>query len=151
MNIYNPYLIIPFVAWFVAHCIKFSLRALNGDVNVRYFYASGGMPSGHSATVLALATTALVHAGWSSPLFGVVAVIAVIVVYDSFGVRRSSGDQAVAINTILKKLPKDQKLSDLKLREVLGHTPSEVIVGSLLGITVALLMSISVWWPKVSL
>src|SRR5687768_7897092 len=109
MNWYNPYLFIPLVAWFVAQASKFLRAAINGDIDFRSFYTSGGMPSAHSASVLALAVTALVYAGWSSPIFGLSGFFAAVVIYDSFGVRRASGDQAIVINTILRNLSDREK------------------------------------------
>lgn len=132
-------------AWFIAQIIKFSLRAFNGDPNFRLFYQSGGMPSAHSATVVALATAALTTQGFQSPVFGLSVVIAAIVIYDSLGVRRSSGEQSVMINALLKATG-NKKL----VREILGHTPSEVAAGSALGVIAGLLFTYTSWVSHVS-
>lgn len=144
-NWYNPYLFVPFVAWLIAQTIKFIRAALRGDVNLRYFFVSGDMPSAHSAAVCALAVTALILNGFTSAIFGLSGFFAAVVIYDSFGVRRASGDQAVVINTILRNIVGKAKgeLSTVKVREVLGHKPEEVIVGALLGGLVALLINIT--------
>jgi acid phosphatase family membrane protein YuiD len=116
---------------------KFTLAALQGRLDFRNLYASGGMPSVHSAVVSSLAVTALLQAGADSPIFGITIILAAIVMYDSFGVRRSSGEQAAAINMLIGSLDQGKvKLSrpGLKLREVLGHQPSEVVVGAIVGI-----------------
>lgn len=140
---YNPYLFVPFVAWLVAQSIKFIRAALKGDVNLRYFFVSGDMPSAHSAAVCALAVTALVLNGFTSAIFGLSGFFAAVVIYDSFGVRRASGDQAVVINTILRNIDGKAKgkLSSVKVREVLGHKPEEVVVGAILGAVIALLLN----------
>lgn len=145
---YNPYIGVPLVAWAVAQFAKFIIKAASGDFNWRYLYASGGMPSVHSAAICALAVTALAYGGFTSPIFGVAAVFAATVIYDSFGVRRASGDQAIAINAILDSLRNRRDLDQARLREVLGHRPSEVITGAGLGMVIAIAMTINLWDRK---
>lgn len=146
MSWYNLYIFVPLIAWFLAHTIKFLRAALAGDIDLRYFYTSGGMPSAHSAAVSALATTALVEAGWYSQIFGVSAVFAAVVIYDSFGVRRASGDQAAAINLLLR----NNGSGHANIREVAGHKPGEVMAGILLGVVAALLITVSEWSTNAS-
>jgi uncharacterized protein len=137
---FNPYIVVPFATWAIAQIAKFALHALRGRVDLRYLYASGGMPSVHSAVVCSLAVTAFLVSGASSPFFGFAAIFAGIVMYDSFGVRRSAGEQAEAINMLIESLDRSRvKLAepDLQLREILGHQPREVTVGALLGIVLA--------------
>lgn len=134
---YNPYIIVPFATWIIAQTIKFCLAAWRGQLDFKYLYASGGMPSVHSAVVCSLAITALLVDGPQSHLFGFTLLFAAIVMYDSFGVRRSAGEQAVMINMIIASLESDRiKMQGphAKLREVLGHKPAEVSVGALLGV-----------------
>ncbi len=134
---YNPYIVIPLATWAVAQVVKFALAALRGRIDLRYMYASGGMPSAHSAVVTSLAVTALLQSGPSSAVFGITAVIAVIVMYDSLGVRRAAGEQAVALNMVLDALAQGKVKLDrpaARLREVLGHQPLEVFVGALFGL-----------------
>lgn len=139
---FNAYIIIPLVAWLLAQWIKFSIQAFKGDINFRYLYASGGMPSVHSAVVTSLFATTWLMAGSASPLFGITGVFAAVVIYDSLGVRRSTGEQAVVLNAIVTSL-EDQKIgfnSDVtKVREVLGHKPKEVFWGIVLGSIVAIM------------
>lgn len=133
---FNPYLVVPFATWAVAQLIKFSIAALKGRLDFRYLYASGGMPSVHSAVVTSLAVTALLVDGPGSAIFGLSAVLAGIVMYDSLGVRRAAGEQGAALNVLLASLPESRvRLSQpvAKLREVLGHHPAEVAVGFVLG------------------
>lgn len=134
---YNPYIVIPFVTWLIAQTIKFIIAAFRGDMKFRNFYASGGMPSVHSAVVSSLAITALLLEGPKSSIFGFTAVFAAIVMYDSFGVRRSTGEHAAALNMVIQSLSEGKvRLTqpELKLREVLGHRPIEVAAGALLGV-----------------
>ena len=143
---YNPYLIVPLLVWAITQFLKFVLAALRGNVDFRYLYASGGMPSVHSAVVTSLATTAFLVDGPKSSLFGISVILAAIVMYDSFGVRRSSGEQAAAINLILDSMDKDKiPLShpQRRLRELLGHKPLEVTIGALLGFILAGLFNAS--------
>lgn len=137
----TAYLYVPFTAWAVAQFIKFFLALIRGEGNIRYLYASGGMPSVHSATVCSLATWALIDGGPGSALFGITAVFASIVMYDSFGVRRSAGEHAKAINRLISDLSSNGGLKNAsdyrEMREMLGHKPLEVLVGAVLGIVVA--------------
>jgi acid phosphatase family membrane protein YuiD len=141
---YNPYIVVPFATWAVAQITKFALAAFRGKIDFRYLYASGGMPSVHSAVVCALATTALLVDGADSHLFGFAVILAAIVMYDSFGVRRSSGEQAAAINMLIVGLNNNRVKFDRPiphLREILGHQPREVAVGALFGVLLACLFN----------
>jgi acid phosphatase family membrane protein YuiD len=141
---YNPYIVIPLATWAVAQITKFAIHAFKGKIDFRYLYASGGMPSVHSAVVSALAVTALLVGGAQSQAFGFAVIFAAIVMYDSFGVRRSAGEQAAAINMLIESLDRSRvKLEepDLHLREILGHQPKEVTAGAILGISLAALFN----------
>src|SRR6266571_1039037 len=102
--LYNAYIIVPLATWVIAQVAKFMLAALRGRIDFRLLYASGGMPSVHSAIVTSLATTSFLIDGPTSHIFGLTVVVAAIVIYDSFGVRRSSGEQTVALNMLLRSL-----------------------------------------------
>jgi acid phosphatase family membrane protein YuiD len=144
--LYNPYLVVPLLVWAITQFLKFIIAAINGRIDFRYLYASGGMPSVHSAVVTSLATTAFLVDGPRSALFGITVILAAIVMYDSFGVRRSSGEQAAAINVILESMNKDRiPLShpQQRLRELLGHKPMEVTIGALLGLVLAGLFNLN--------
>jgi acid phosphatase family membrane protein YuiD len=141
---YNPYIVIPLATWAVAQITKFAIAAFKGKISFRYLYASGGMPSVHSAVVSALAVTALLVGGVQSQVFGFAVIFAAIVMYDSFGVRRSSGEQAAAINMLIESLDRNRIKLDqpnLHLREILGHQPREVTAGAFLGVGLALLFN----------
>jgi acid phosphatase family membrane protein YuiD len=141
---YNAYIIVPFATWIVAQIAKFAIAAFKGRIDFRYLYASGGMPSVHSAVVMSLATTAFLLDGFESHLFGFTLIFAAVVMYDSFGVRRSAGEQAAAINMLIGALARNKVRidnPDLHLREILGHQPREVTAGALLGIGLAMLFN----------
>lgn len=141
----NPYIVIPLVAWFLAQWVKFSISAFKDDFNLRYLYASGGMPSVHSAVVTSLFVTTWLQQGSMSPLSGITAILAAIVIYDSLGVRRSTGEQAVVLNRLVDSL-EEHKISFnnnvTKVREVLGHKPKEVFWGIVLGAAVAVVANL---------
>lgn len=142
--IYNPYIVVPVATWAVAQVSKFAIAAIKGRIDFRYLYASGGMPSVHAAVVTSLAMTSLLVDGAGSHLFGFILIFALIVMYDSFGVRRSSGEQAVALNLLLNSLGRNRFKLDVPtphLREILGHQPREVSVGAAYGIILASLFN----------
>ncbi len=114
-------------------------RLLHGVWDVGVLFSTGGMPSSHSSTVTALSTSIGLIAGWDSPVFAVSACFTFITMYDAAGLRRAAGLQAQALNEIIKELlAPDHRLNHAKLKELLGHTPREVIGGALLGIVVSL-------------
>ena len=130
------------IAWFLAQVIKVILELLvNRTFDVRRFVSSGGMPSSHSALVVACTTAAARTEGLASPLFGVCVVFSLVVMYDACNVRRSAGDTAKLVNQLLRhveKLTAEDFADDLKI--IMGHTPLQVLVGALLGLAVGLLM-----------
>lgn len=137
MELYNPYIVIPLLVWMVTQLLKFTIAASQDRVDFRYLYASGGMPSVHSAVVSSLAFTAFLIDGPQSAIFGITAIFAAIVMYDSFGVRRATGEQATALNLILDSLNQDKiqlKQPQKHLREILGHKPVEVVAGAIVGL-----------------
>ncbi|OAY34369.1 uncharacterized membrane protein YuiD isoform X1 [Manihot esculenta] len=100
---------------------------------------SGGMPSSHSATVTALAMAIGFQEGFGGSLFATALVVACIVMYDATGVRLHAGRQAEVLNQILYGLPAEHPLAESRpLRELLGHTPPQVIAGGVLGIVTAI-------------
>ena len=101
--------------------------------------SSGGMPSSHSALVIGVCIAAGLTLGFDTPVFAVAFVLAMIVVYDATGVRRHAGDQARVINLMIDELLTGHPLAEKELKEVLGHTPREVLAGILLGAVIAYL------------
>lgn len=133
-------LIISSCAWAVAQLIKVvTVLVKEKRLDPRYFVTSGGMPSAHSATVCALATAVALIEGFNSVAFGITAIVAIVVMYDAAGVRRAVSRQSVVLNRLVREImvkrPRYQVEHDL--RELIGHSPFQVIVGGLLGMAIA--------------
>ena len=143
----NPVFMTSAAAWAIAQIIKTIIDFnMSGKVNLERLVGSGGMPSCHSATVSSLATISLLIYGAGSFEFAICAMLAIIVMYDARGVRRETGTQAVVINEIMEYLSnplddryKDPEFSQEKLKELIGHTPLQVVCGAFLGIVVAII------------
>ena len=140
----NRILVCGCVAWLCAQVLKTAIYSLvNHWLDLTRLYGDGGMPSGHSATVAAMATMSAVLYGLGSFEFAVTLLLAIIVMHDAMGVRLETGKQAKVIKEIaelMESLGKDVS-NEEKLKEFVGHTPVQVTAGALLGIIVALL------WP----
>jgi uncharacterized protein len=122
------------VAWAAAQFSKPLIHYVHSRrVNLRYFVTAGGMPSSHSAVVVALATRIGLDTGLSSIQFALAAVFASVVMYDAAGVRRAVSLQARVLNRMLTEMIEAQEFNEARLRELIGHTPFEVFVGALLG------------------
>ena len=108
-------------------------------LDLRFFVSTGGMPSAHSAIVCALATAVAMTQGVGSVAFAITVVLALIVTYDAAGVRQSVGQQAVVLNRIVRELRFRRPVTEVErdLREFIGHTPFQVIIGAALGILIA--------------
>ncbi len=139
----NHILMSGFIAWICAQLFKSIIYTIiNKKFETSRLFGDGGMPSGHSATVSAVAVTCAIYYGLSSFQFGIAAILAVIVMHDAMGVRLETGKQSKLLN----------KLTDLiysmggdlspgeKLKEFVGHTPMQVYAGSLLGMIVAVVL-----------
>jgi uncharacterized protein len=105
-----------------------------GKLDWRVFSRAGGMPSSHTALVCSLATVLAVQYGLDSPYFAIAAILAFIVMYDATGVRQQSGKHARILNQILRELFSGQPISEEELKELLGHTGFEVLVGLLVSV-----------------
>lgn len=134
----NPTFVSGLVAWAVAQVAKALLTSVvERRWDLRMLFSSGGMPSSHTALCTALtASVALCH-GVSDALFPVCLGFTLIVMYDATGVRRHAGMQAEVLNKIVEDLFEGHPISERKLKELLGHTPSQVFAGAILGIVVA--------------
>ena len=136
----NKVLVISVSAWAVAQLLKVLVGLVRDRrLDLSYFVASGGMPSAHSATVCALATAVAMIQGLNSVAFGIAAILAMVVMYDAAGVRQAVSRQSVVLNRMVKEIlarrPRDEVEHDL--REFIGHTPFQVIIGAALGIFIA--------------
>jgi uncharacterized protein len=112
-------------------------------INFRRFVETGGMPSSHAASVSALSACVALREGVDSVLFNVVVFFSLIVMYDAAGLRRAAGRQATLLNRILHEHIQLPGPPQDRLRELLGHTPLEVLVGAIIGI----LFSIAIYRP----
>lgn len=134
----NAVLMVAILAWATAQVLKIiSWAFVSRELNFKRLVEPGGMPSSHSAFVTSLATGIGLYEGFDSTLFALAVVFALIVMYDASGVRRAAGKQARVLNAIIEDLNR-RELHPERLRELLGHTPIEVLVGALLGIVIAL-------------
>lgn len=136
----NRYFWVPLFTGFFVQVLKallFAWRKRRFDF--RWLIMTGGMPSSHSASVMALSTLVGLREGWGSPLFGVSLYFSVIVMYDAAGLRRAAGKQAAILNRVVEELSRTHALPQERLMELLGHTPMEVLVGALLGVVIGLL------------
>ncbi len=135
----NKVLISGLAGWLIAQIVKLFVNlATTRKFDLKRLWGDGGMPSGHSSMVLGVATSSLLLYGIASYQFAIAAVIAIIVTHDATGVRRESGRHAKALNELME-LVTDQEISDEdKLKEFLGHTHLQVIVGGIMGILIAL-------------
>ncbi|HLD56388.1 MAG TPA: divergent PAP2 family protein [Candidatus Omnitrophota bacterium] len=131
-------------AWVIAQSIKVIRNTLHRKrFSVRRLIDTGGMPSSHSAGTAAVATVVGLYSGFGSVLFLFALVFALVTMFDAASVRRSVGKQAIIMNKLVDEFYAEGRFSESRLREFLGHTPVEVLMGAALGIAVAFL--ICVW------
>lgn len=140
----NYWVVSAIAAWLLAQIIKiftgvfrqreFSIHAM--------LFGTGGMPSSHTASVCALCTSFAVSDGFASKAFAITALLCIVVITDAVGVRRETGKQSQALNTLLGRVftEKDKKQLPDHFRELIGHTPLQVVCGAILGVAVALLL-----------
>lgn len=141
----NPVLISALLAWSIAQVAKLPVEYIRTRRwNWVLLFRVGGMPSSHSALVAAGAHAVGLMQGFNSPLYALGVILAMIVIYDATGIRRQAGLHAEIINAIVQDLVEGHPLREEKLREVLGHSPGEALVGLLLGLATAQ-VAISVW------
>ena len=133
----NRILLVAIAACLIAQVLKLTIDTIqNGKLSVKVLTTTGGMPSAHSALVTALATGVGQGLGWQSAEF------AIVVMYDAAGVRQAAGKQARILNQIIDELFSDNhEFNEEKLKELLGHTPVQVIAGSVLGIAITWLFA----------
>ncbi len=134
----SPYILAIVAGWTLSQLIKAVIAMTRHKrLSIRgTMFVSGGMPSSHSATMMAVWTTVLLLDGAGSGLFGLASVIALVVLYDAVKVRRSSGEQGAAVVALLV----ETKSKIAHPRVALGHTPAEVLAGAALGVAVGLVV-----------
>lgn len=138
MEFVSPYIIAGIAGWVVSQLAKYVVASFKAGkvASYRQLYFSGNMPSAHSATVVAVLMVIAIEDGVGSGLFGLALVFASVVLYDAMMVRRSSGEQGVALTALMKESKSKVRLP----RVAMGHTPFEVAVGALVGAVVGLLV-----------
>ena len=135
----NKALIAGLIAWMMAQIIKLPLDyLLTRKWNWALLLTTGGMPSSHSSLITATSLGIGLYHGFDNPVFAIAVAITMVVVYDAAGVRRQAGIHAQRINVLFNELLRGHMLNEKDLREVLGHTPLEVVGGILLGLIVAI-------------
>ncbi len=144
--IYNRVLLVALTASLIAQILKLGIGfAKDHKIDLRVLVATGGMPSSHSALVTALATGVGQSTGWSSIEFAIALIFAFIVMYDAAGVRQAAGKQARILNQIIDEFfqKEGNEFNEDRLKELLGHTPVQVLAGSALGIAISWLAGIA--------
>ena len=124
----------PFVVWITDRTFKF-----------HYFFTTGGMPSSHTSTVVALTTSIYITEGWQSLAFTISFVFAAIVIHDAMSIRRAAGKQAEVINEwsrILAQIHEDGQFTPENLKTMLGHTFVQVSAGFILGLLIAIIFTV---------
>lgn len=141
----NPILLTGAVAWLVSQLSKAIIHLI---ITKRFqwdrLFGDGGMPSSHSATVTAVAVMTGLRCGWDSPIFAIAAILAVIVMHDAMGVRQETGKQAKVINSmveLINSFGRGELTPEETLKEFVGHTRRQVVVGAVLGGVIALVMN----------
>jgi len=141
----NPILLAGAVAWLVSQLSKAIIHLI---ITKRFqwdrLFGDGGMPSSHSATVTAVAVMTGIRCGWDSPIFAIAAILAVIVMHDAMGVRQETGKQAKVINSmveLINSFGRGELTPEETLKEFVGHTRRQVVVGAVLGGVIALVMN----------
>jgi acid phosphatase family membrane protein YuiD len=137
----NRVLVAALAWWAIAQLIKVPVHyAVHHKIDLRLWVSAGGMPSSHAALVCALATGTALKDGFVSSTFAICVALAMIVMYDATGVRQAAGKQATILNQIIDELFQGHPISEQRLKELLGHTRFQVIVGASMGILGTLLM-----------
>ncbi len=143
----NNILLTALVSWLSAQMIKLVINFIReGELDWRLLASPGGMPSGHSATVMSVTISIGITQGWDSPLLALAASLAMVVMYDAAGIRRAAGEHAATLNRLIDRFTKGEPhermlISPEELKEILGHTPFQVVVGACLGTLIAILMN----------
>lgn len=145
----NPILTVALLAWFVAQVLKTLINfILLGKFQLERMWGDGGMPSAHSATVCAMVIATARSEGLGSAIFAVAAVVAIITMHDAMGVRRETGEQAKVLNKMIEQwIDVTEKnapfLQNMHLKEMVGHTPLQVLAGFVVGCVVGALYPIA--------
>jgi len=135
--LHNKVVVTTFMGWFIGQTVKVIIGVVREKrFNFRWFVGTGGMPSSHASGVVALATSVGLQEGVETALFGVTLMFAVVVICDAQGVRLATGRQARILNKMLEDIYWQKKVEQDRLKELIGHTPIEVIAGICIGLLV---------------
>lgn len=145
-----PELICCIVGWLLSSLLKIPIfYILHRKVNIALAFGTGGMPSSHAATMTATTLAIGLFGGFDQPLFALAIAISMIIIYDAAGVRREAGYHAEALNKLVDEwfaVTKTPMVDQKRLKEMLGHTPVEVVGGVFTGLVSTLVLWII--WPK---
>jgi acid phosphatase family membrane protein YuiD len=134
------YLLPAFLAWAIAQALKVIITsARQRRLNLRVLAEQGGMPSSHAAIVMGLTASIGRVNGVTSAAFAIALIFSFVVMYDAQGVRRAAGRQAEVLNRLVEDLVAQRGIQEDRLRELIGHTPTQVLVGGILGVAIGLL------------
>ena len=138
---HNINIVFPIIAFVLAQGTKVIIRSTKKKITFHDIFSYSDMPSGHTSVVTSLATIVALTQGISSPLFAVSFVFATIVIVDAIGLRNYLGQHGKTLNVLVKDLDEDSFLdfSYPKLLEKIGHTPAQVLVGAMIGITTSII------------
>jgi len=141
----NHMFVCSLISYFAAQIIKIIINLVNTKkLDMSLILSSGGMPSSHASTVASLAFSALRIYGPGSPYFAITFVLASVVMYDATGVRRATGEHAKILNRLLADMTSgDPVLAEASLKELIGHTPVQVVMGALLGIAIPFIVPLA--------
>ncbi len=135
------FLLAPIVAWTIAQIAKVAWTSYRQRrLNLRVLAETGGMPSSHTAIVVGLTTAIGRYSGPTTAQFALALIFTFVVMYDATGLRRAAGRQAAVLNRLVEDLVNMRGVQEQKLRELLGHTPVEVLAGAVIGIVVGFLL-----------
>ena len=143
----TPWFWSAFGAWSLAQIVKmFNAFLRTRRLDFHYFVSTGGMPSAHSAMVCALATSVGITEGFDHAVTMLACAFAAITMFDAAVVRRAAGHQAKILNKMLDEMVAKRRVSEHRLKELLGHTRLEVFIGMVVGVLCAIV--VSGWWPR---
>ena len=138
---HNRIFLITLVVWFLAQTVKVVIGFFQEKrFNFRWFIGTGGMPSSHAAGASALATCVGLDQGFDTTLFAVAASFALVTMFDAQGVRRATGQQATILNKMMEDIYWKGQIENKRLKELVGHTPVQVIAGLFFGVFCAALL-----------
>ncbi len=142
-----PELIACIMGWLVSSLLKIpTYYSIHRRINLKQAFGTGGMPSSHAATVTATTLAIGLFSGFDHPAFALAVAVSMIVIYDAAGVRRKAGYHAVIINRLIDEYVKGPLIDQKKLKEMIGHTPLEVVGGVISGTLTTLILWLI--WPK---